>query len=147
MTRGVRQGCPMSGVLFNIYMYGLEGWLQGRQVGGVRIGGAVVRSITYADDIVLFGKGVREMEELLKETESFLGRRGLQLSTTKSKIMICRRGKRERGRVVWGGLEVVKEIRYLGVVLGKRGGLDGHVRERVSKARRVMAAVWGLGER
>ena len=46
-----------------------------------------------------------------------------------------------------GGAEEVREIKYLGVILGRRGGLDGHVRERVRKARRVMGAVWGLGER
>ena len=75
--KGIRQGCPLSATLFNVYMASLEGWMKGRQVGGVRIGSMLVRTLSYVDDVVLLAKGGAELREMLRELERWCLRRGL----------------------------------------------------------------------
>lgn len=50
-TKGVRQGCPQSPGLFNLFTADLEGVLERGQEGGVVAGGKKIWSLAYADDI------------------------------------------------------------------------------------------------
>ena len=52
-TRGVRQECPLSPTLFNAFFSDLEEDMNKVQEGGIMIGRKKVRTIVYADDIVL----------------------------------------------------------------------------------------------
>lgn len=49
-TEGVRQGCPLSPVLYNIAVSDLEETMRQVQGGGVSMRKERVRSIAYADD-------------------------------------------------------------------------------------------------
>lgn len=51
--RGVRQGCPLSLILFNILISNLEEAMRKVKWGGVRIGEERVYTLAYADDLVL----------------------------------------------------------------------------------------------
>jgi len=60
----VRQGCPLSPTLFNIYLADIEEELKkGR--GGVKIGNDRVWSIEYADDIVLVADGEDGLRDMI----------------------------------------------------------------------------------
>lgn len=54
--KGLRQKCPMSPTLFNVYISDLKREIKKEQTGGVTIGKEKVWTITYADDIVLLVK-------------------------------------------------------------------------------------------
>ena len=130
-VRGVRQGCPLSPTLFNIYVAGLEEELRKGQAGGIVVGERKVWLLTYADDIVLMADREEELKEMLKRFKKFLKETKLELSTEKTKIVVFdkRKNKRRQRKWKWGEreLEEVDEIRYLGYILQKNGSYEKHI--------------------
>lgn len=55
-TKGVRQGCVLSPLLFNIYIVDIGNVLKKRGIGEITVGNDRVWSIAYADDIVVIAK-------------------------------------------------------------------------------------------
>ena len=86
--RGVRQGCPLSPTLFNIYAAGLEEELWRGQAGGIVVGEGKVWSLIYTDDIVLMADREEERKEMLRRLKKFLKETELELSTEKDKIVV-----------------------------------------------------------
>jgi predicted nucleotidyltransferase len=57
--RGVRQGCCLSPILFNLYSQCItEEALEG--IGDFKIGGQILQTVKYADDLVLQAKVTRQ---------------------------------------------------------------------------------------
>ncbi|XP_043583227.1 golgin subfamily A member 6-like protein 22 [Bombus pyrosoma] len=150
-VRGVRQGCPLSPTLFNIYVAGLEDELRKGQAGGIAIGGRKVWSLTYADDIVLMADREEELKEMLRKFKKLLKEAELELGTEKTKIVDFekRRNKRRQRKWSWGEqeLEEVEEIRHLGYILQKNGSDERHIQDRKRRAMIAMKKTWSIGER
>lgn len=76
-ARGVRQGCPMSPILFNLVLADLEEELRKVKCGGTRIGEERVYSLLYVDDMVLIAEKEEEMKSMLERLEGYIDRKGL----------------------------------------------------------------------
>jgi len=150
VKKGVRQGCPLSPTLFNVYIADLEEELR-KGIGGVRVGGDKVWSLEYADDIVVVAEEEVGLRAMIRGIQRYLKEKKLELSPEKSKVMVFRKkGGREKERYWWWGkerLEEVKEYKYLGYWVSRYGGEMEHVRYRIRKARVAMGWVWSYGER
>jgi len=87
-VKGLRQGCPQSPTLFNIYVSNLKEEMERGQTGGVVIGKEKFWTITHADDIVLLAKREMDLKEMMKRFKRFLEKKGLSLSPDKFKVMV-----------------------------------------------------------
>ena len=89
----VRQGCPLSPTLFNVYIADLEREMRKVNERGVRIGREKVWTITYADDIVLVATGQTELKEMIQRFRKYTKKKKLELNTEKSKVLVFEKGR------------------------------------------------------
>ena len=99
--KGVRQGCPMSPTLFNIYVMDLEEEMRKEQTGGVTIGKEKFWTITYADDMVLLAKSEEELKGMMRRFKKYLERKNMLLSIEKSKILVFEEGRGRKRKREW----------------------------------------------
>ena len=86
--RGIMQGCPISGMLFNLAVELLA--IKIRQmpsIRGVKINDIEVKISQYADDATVFVNDENSAEELVKQLKLFGEVSGLELNVSKSKLM------------------------------------------------------------
>jgi len=99
--RGVRQGCPLSPMLFNIMIADSERELGEAGVGEIKLGGERLRVLGYADDIIILTEEEEGMRWLLKKLERYLDRKGLVLNVEKTKIIRFGKGRRGGRKERW----------------------------------------------
>ncbi|KAI4474151.1 hypothetical protein M0804_014989 [Polistes exclamans] len=83
----VRQSCPLSPILFNIYQADLKEELEKGQIGGCRIWKKKVWCIAYSDDIVLIADREEELKEILRSFKKYFEFKKMILSEAKTKIL------------------------------------------------------------
>ncbi|CAL7932937.1 unnamed protein product [Xylocopa violacea] len=81
INRGVKQGDPMSGFLFNLVIDDLLRDLCAGE--GVKIEGATVTAMAFADDIIIVAPNPKTMSTHIKTVEAFFGRHGLSINASK----------------------------------------------------------------
>ena len=117
-TRGVRQGCPLSPLLYVLYLEPLAAALRiDPRVEGLWVPGAEgvpLKVSMYADDITLFITSDRSVQEALRVASEFGRGSGASLNRNKSQIKYF--GKWAERRKALGGIEACGgPIRVLGV--------------------------------
>ena len=139
---GLRQGCPLSTTLFNLFIWDLPQRLREACPGaGVatgpppRGGGPAppkVIDLGYADDAGLCGQTPEELQRLIDCYCDYCGENGLLVNPTKCEAMVFGNGRAWPGRRRWtlptaGGrrtaMTVVTKFKYLGVELHGNGDI------------------------
>ncbi|KAI3370830.1 hypothetical protein L3Q82_007356 [Scortum barcoo] len=90
---GLRQGCPLSPVLFIIFMDRISRRSQGPE--GVRFGNHRISSLLFADDVVLMASSGQDLQHVLERFAAECEAAGMRISTSKSEAMVL-----DRKRVV-----------------------------------------------
>lgn len=97
-ARGVRQGCPLSPIIFNIVLADLEEEMGKVKWGGVRLGGGRVYTLAYADDMVLLAEGENEMRSMVGRLEGYLEEKKLELNVGETKSNEIQEGRGKMGQ-------------------------------------------------
>jgi hypothetical protein len=146
---GVKQGCPISPLLFGILIDRLEPYLEQRCPGsGTQLAGSIIRALLYADDVVLMNDSANGLRAMLSALEDFCKANSMFVNATKSQVVVFNRGH----SAVPGGLQfpingaslpVDTFYVYLGIKFQDGQQCKATLEGAVVKARRAMYALFG----
>ena len=88
LKRGVRQGCPLSGLLFVLRIELLNLAIQtSKSIKGIKVDKSEIKNTLYADDITVLLKDLDSVQALLEILENFKRCSGLELNNSKTEAM------------------------------------------------------------
>ena len=155
---GVRQGCVMAPVLFNIFFDVVTKLsLQNHQQKGLPllyhlgeqklVGGwkkftneLLLNNMAYADDMVLLADSKSDLEEMLRSFDSTCSSMGLTISTARTKVLAFLPSGQTEPAIPFtlhpgeGDVLVVETFAYLGCLVEKNCSVDAEVNSRIEKA-------------
>ena len=162
ISTGVRQGCVISPVLFNLFLNFILKLIRPQlEERGVklcyRIGDSLFKldkegmlemnewAFAYADDLVLLSDEKEKLHESLRIFDQAVADAGMEMSVAKTKVM---QTGNEAGKVdisldmgPRGAVKEVNEFKYLGSLITNDGTMAKEISARITKAGGVFAAM------
>ena len=142
---GVRQGCMLSPRLFIIFINELELMLRQSEFRGISMGNTIeIFLLMYADDIVILGDTVLELQRKI---------RVLEVNLSKTKVIVFRNGgvmsKSEKFFYRGEKVKTVTYYRYLGLIFSSRNLWSKALSTLAAQAEKALSTVrrmiWKLG--
>ena len=141
IRRGVRQGCLLSPMCFNLYSEAvMRESVDELAWAGVSIGGVRVNNLRYADDIVLITTSSHSLQHLVAKLNLISSEYKLDINTSKTKVLTTAQVSEPLNITCQHErLEQVDHFKYLGVWITSQGDCKEEIRSRLGMARSVIA--------
>lgn len=140
--RGVRQGCPTSPLLFNIFYDDILAHQQPVLVEGLASG---VRGLMFADDTVLLAETRQELVEKLGVIKAWTDENSMEVNPSKCGLMeiTTDQSAPHLEPIPFSGesIPVVSEYTYLGVELNRKLDLSQSAMYRVRRGQETLATI------
>jgi len=140
--RGLKQGCPLSPLLYSLFTNDIDRFLDVYEYGAMTaIETTKVPHCDYADDIVNLSNEARHLQSQLDRFFIYTQQKGLTLNAGKTKILVFFSNDQSNiPTFYYNGvaLETVTEFKYLGVILTRDGKLKTATNQ---MARNFMGAI------
>ena len=141
INQGVKQGCILSPLLFNIFMSDLQSQLEQEQCEPISIANNNhCGCLIWADDLLILSESEEGLQNMLKSLNSFAVDNGLKANLDKTKVMIFNKnGRLIHKRFTLGGTEikVTKEYKYLGFKVTPSGEINSGLNDLKDRALRA----------
>ena len=118
-TRGLKQGCPLSPLLFSIYISDLQQAMPDRKLGARTLAHEVsIPHIEFADDLAIMSNTAPRLQSLLNHLDSYAHAKALDVSTSKTVVMVFG-SQQDQTTFHFRGTAIqrVSEFKYLGLRL------------------------------
>ena len=145
LKRGVRQGCPMSPMLFDVFINDILGdsRKEGISIPGVR--GERLSGLLFADDLVLLAPSANKLRAAMRKTEAWAHRWEMQVGAPKCGVTVFNgdldqlRG--QRWTLQGESVPVVESYTYLGIELNDRMDLRATSEAITARTRKALWAI------
>ena len=120
---GVKQGDPLSPLLFGLFIDRFHDFLMTRQWErpGICLGGELISAMFYADDLVLMADSPAQLTQLLNALDVFCVASGMKVNAQKSEVVIFNRSQMHASvptpcwHIAGAPLKLSDEFSYLGI--------------------------------
>ncbi len=117
---GLKQGCLLSSVLFNLFINDFISFAKSLDI-GLPVGDSKICILVYADDIVLLTQNETEMQTLLDALHAWCATCKMSVNLEKSNILHFRPPSVEATKHIFvfgeNNIAIVDRYKYLGLVL------------------------------
>ena len=141
INQGVKQGCILSPLLFNIFMSDLPSQLEQEQCKPIYLtNNSKCGCLIWADDLLILSESEEGLQNMLNSLNTFALNNGLKANLDKTKVMIFNKNGRlihkkfTLGRVE---IQVTREYKYLGFKLTPSGEINSGLHDLKDRALRA----------
>ena len=123
-TKGVRQGCPLSPILFNLYINDIFDIMNNDIESNIFLkDGEKINMLMYADDLILLSESKEGLQKQINKLNNYCKQWKLDVNVKKTKIMIFNRGNKIINTEFYINntpLQNVKIFKYLGFTISAK---------------------------
>jgi hypothetical protein len=127
INRGIRQGCPLSPTLFNIYLNEIQETWESEEIKGIQLSrNKCLNTLLFADDQVIISHSEDKSQKSTHKFNKLINTYGLKISTEKTKTMAFCGPEPIISKIVIDNkiIQQVNVFNYLGCSLSVEGEKD-----------------------
>lgn len=140
IEKGVRQGCIISPILFNLYSeYMIAEAMEDES--GIKFNGNYISNLRYADDAALVSESKKKLQKMLDKLNSSCLDYGMAINVKKTKVMVISKASKVKCSITLNNmaLEQVNRYKYLGSWITEDARCEEELKARIGMAK---AAFW-----